>query len=218
MLGMAPLDATDYPNQRKENPMPNMEKLTENLRREGFLVSHFATATACCQYMNEQLNGVSIGFGGSQTVRDMGLYEQLATHNQCYWHWDPNAGQVLKQASEAQVYICSLNGVSENGELINIDGRGNRLAACLFGHEKIYFIIGANKIAPDYDAALWRARNIAAPLNAKRLGANTPCATTGHCHNCHSPQRICAAMTVYWEKPGGTGDIEVVIVDEELGF
>jgi hypothetical protein len=197
--------------------MANVEKLRENLKKKGYETSYFETAEECCAYLNEKLDGVSIGFGGSQTVRDMGLYEQLAQHNQCYWHWDKAQGLVLKEASEAQVYLCSLNGVSENGELINIDGRGNRLASCLFGHDKVYFIIGTNKIAPDYDAALWRARNIAAPLNAKRLGAKTPCATTGRCHDCSSPDRICAALMVYWEKPGGI-DIEVVIVNQELGY
>ena len=82
------------------------------------------------------------------------------------------------EATSAEVYISSLNGVSENGELINIDGGGNRVASTLYGHKKVYFIIGENKIAPDYDAALWRARNIAAPLNAKRLEKRTPCVQT----------------------------------------
>ncbi len=198
--------------------MPDIEKLRKNLEREGYRTSFFETAEDCCKYLNEQLDGESIGFGGSRTVRDMGLYEQLAKHNDCYWHWDKARGRVLQKASEANVYICSLNGVSENGELINIDGRGNRLASCLFGHEKVYFIIGVNKIAPDYDSALWRARNIAGPLNARRLEMKTPCTVTGRCHDCQSPDRICAALLVYWEKPSGAGDVEVVIVNQELGF
>ena len=198
--------------------MPNIEKLTKNLLKEGFLVSHFATAEEACAYLNSAIDGVSVGFGGSQTVRDMGLYEQLCAHNDCYWHWDKVNNVIPTEATNAEVYICSLNGVSENGELINIDGGGNRVASTLYGHKKIYFIIGVNKIAPDYDAALWRARNIAAPLNAKRLEKKTPCVTTGRCMNCASPERICKALVVLWEKPVLSGDIEVVIIDQELGY
>ena len=198
--------------------MPNIEKLTANLQKEGFLVSHFATSEDACAYLNRVIDGVSVGFGGSQTVRDMGLYEQLCAHNDCHWHWDKENNVIPAEATNAEVYICSLNGVSENGELINIDGGGNRVASTLYGHKKLYFIVGVNKIAPDYDAALWRARNIAAPLNAKRLNKKTPCVTAGRCMNCSSPDRICKALVVLWEKPVLSGEIEVVIIDQALGY
>ena len=125
--------------------MVDLEKLAKNLTQEGFLVSRFATAEAACAYLNRAIDGASVGFGGSQTVRDMGLYEQLSTHNDCYWHWDKVNNVIPAEATNAQVYICSLNGVSENGELINIDGGGNRAASTLYGHQKVYFIIGTNK-------------------------------------------------------------------------
>lgn len=198
--------------------MADIEKLKQNLLREGFLVSCFDTAQEACAYLNSAIDGVTVGFGGSQTVRDMGLYEKLSAHNQCYWHWDKVNNVIPPEATNAQVYITSLNGVSENGELINIDGGGNRVASSLYGHQKVYFIIGENKIAPDYDAALWRARNIAAPLNAKRLEKRTPCVQTGRCMNCASPDRICKALVVLWEKPVLTQDMEVVIVRQSLGF
>lgn len=198
--------------------MADIEKLKQNLLREGFLVSCFDTAQEACAYLNGAIDGVTVGFGGSQTVRDMGLYEQLSAHNQCFWHWDKVNNVIPAEATNAQVYISSLNGVSENGELINIDGGGNRVASTLYGHQKVYFIIGENKIAPDYDAALWRARNIAAPLNAKRLEKRTPCVQTGRCMNCASPDRICKALVVLWEKPVLTQDMEVVIVRQSLGF
>ena len=198
--------------------MADIEKLKQNLLREGFLVSCFDTAQEACAYLNSAIDGVTVGFGGSQTVRDMGLYEQLSGHNQCYWHWDKVNNVIPPEATNAQVYITSLNGVSENGELINIDGGGNRVASTLYGHQKVYFIIWENKIAPDYDAALWRARNIAAPLNAKRLEKHTPCVQTGRCMNCTSPERICRALVVLWEKPVLTQDMEVVIVRQSLGF
>lgn len=199
--------------------MADIARLRSNLEAEGFQTSYFETAEDACAYLDRELDGRSIGFGGSQTVRDMGLFERLASHNTCIWHWDKARDVLPKEATDAQVYICSLNGVSENGELINIDGAGNRLASNLFGHEKVYFIIGVNKIAPDYDAALWRARNIAGPKNARRLERRTPCAVKAdRCYDCRSPERICAALLVYWRKPSLSGDIEVVIVNQELGF
>lgn len=199
--------------------MADIARLRSNLEAEGFQTSYFETAEEACAYLDRELDGRSIGFGGSQTVRDMGLFERLASHNTCIWHWDKARDVLPKEATDAQVYICSLNGVSENGELINIDGAGNRLASNLFGHEKVYFIIGVNKIAPDYDAALWRARNIAGPRNARRLERRTPCAVKAdRCYDCRSPERICAALLVYWRKPSLSGDIEVVIVNQELGF
>ena len=92
------------------------------------------------------------------------------------------------------------------------------VASTLFGHKKVYFIIGVNKIAPDYDAALWRARNIAAPMNAKRLEKKTPCVQTGRCMNCSSPERICRGLVVLWEKPFAIEEMEVVIVNQSLGY
>ena len=199
--------------------MPDFETLTRNLEREGYQVSRFETAQEACDYLDRSLDGVSIGFGGSQTVRDMGLFERLSTHNRCVWHWDKERNVQPKEATDAQVYICSVNGVAETGEIINIDGGGNRVASTLFGHEKVIFVVGRNKIAPDYDAALWRARNIAGPLNARRLAKKTPCAVGElKCHNCKSPDRLCAALVVLWEKPALAGQVEVVLINEEIGF
>lgn len=199
--------------------MPDIQTLRASLERRGFQTSYFETADDCCRYLNGALDGRTIGFGGSQTVRDMGLFERLSTHNTCIWHWDKVHNIIPKDATDAQVYICSLNGVSESGELVNIDGGGNRLASGLFGHEKVYFIIGINKIAPDLEQAIWRARNIAGPKNARRLGKKTPCAVKAdRCYDCKSPERICAAMTIYWQKPALIPEVEIVIVNEELGF
>ena len=89
----------------------------------------------------------------------------------------------------------------------------------MFGHEELYLVVGRNKIAPDYDAALWRARNIASPRNAQRLGRKTPCAAKGdRCYNCSSPERICRGLNVLWKKPFGIKRAEVVLIDQELGY
>lgn len=196
--------------------MADLKKLRENLAREGFVTSYFETGEEACAYLGTKLDGKTIGFGGSVTVQELGLYDKLATHNTCLWHWQKSD---VVDASRADAYICSLNGVSENGELINIDGSGNRVASGLFGHQELYFVIGVNKIAPDFESALWRARNIAAPKNAQRLGRRTPCAAKGdRCYNCDSEERICAALTVYWRKPKAIPHVEVVIVNQDLGY
>lgn len=195
--------------------MADLEKLQKSLEAEGFAVSHFDTAAQAADYLDAVLDKKTIGIGGSVTIQEMALAERLGKHNQILWHW---AGSTAQEAAGAQIYLTSVNGAAETGELINIDGTGNRVASGLFGHEKVYFIVGRNKVAPDYDAALWRARNIAAPKNAQRLGRKTPCAAKGdRCYDCKSPERICRALVVYWEKPNSM-DMEVVLVDEDLGY
>ena len=195
--------------------MADLAKLQKNLEERGFTVTRFHTTAQAADYLDAALDGKSVGIGGSVTIQEMGLAERLREHAQVLWHW---AGSTTQDAAGAQVYLTSVNGAAETGELINIDGTGNRVASGLFGHEKVYFVVGRNKVAPDYDAALWRARNIAAPKNAQRLGRNTPCAAKGdRCYDCKSPERICRALVVYWEKPGSM-DMEVVLVDEDLGY
>ena len=195
--------------------MADLNKLQANLERRGFAVSRFSTADQAAGYLDAQIDGKTVGIGGSMTIKELGLADRLAGHNTIAWHWN---GDSREAAAQAQVYLCSVNGAAETGELINIDGTGNRLASTLFGHEALYLVIGANKVAPDYDAALWRARNIAAPKNAQRLGVQTPCAAKGdRCYDCKSPQRICRALVVYWEKPRSM-DMEVVLVRQDLGY
>ena len=199
----------------------NMEKTIENLQKNGYLVSTFATAAEAAEYLNQQIDGKSVGFGGSVTLQDMGLYDSLSAHNECHWHW-PKSGcsvpEVIKAAAAADVYLTSVNALSENGEMVNIDGTGNRVASTLYGHQKVYFVVGSNKIATDLTAAIDRARNIAGPLNAKRLGRKTPCAVKGDkCYDCKSPERICNGMVVHFKKMGSC-EMEVVLIDEALGY
>ena len=194
-------------------------KVSENLKARGYAVQCFATAQEAADYLNGAIDGVSVAFGGSVTLDQMGLFERLSSHNHAMWHWrEGTAEDPRKEGLTADVYVTSVNGMDEDGDLINIDGAGNRVAASLFGHKKVYFVVGRNKLAPTYEEALWRARNIAAPKNAQRLQRKTPCAAKGdRCYNCSSPERICAALVVYWKKPTSM-DFEVVLVDEPLGY
>ena len=184
------------------------------LQSKGYTVSQFTTARQAADYLDEKIDGVSVGIGGSMTIEEMKLYDRLAGHNTVHWHWK---GGDVTAAAVADVYLSSVNALAATGEIVNIDGIGNRVASILYGHKKVYLIVGKNKIAPDFDGALHRARNIAAPLNAKRLGKATPCVKTGRCMDCKSPERICKELAVLWGCPM-QADIEIVLIDEALGY
>lgn len=199
--------------------MTDFSAVQKNLEARGFRVSVFATVAEAADYLDQSINGTSVGIGGSVTAEQLGLYETLSAHNEVFWHWKAaDKAAARGDAATAEHYITSANGLAETGELINIDGVGNRVAATLYGHKKVWFVVGRNKLAPTYDEALWRARNIAAPKNAQRLGAKTPCAITGdRCYDCKSPGRLCRGLVVLWEPMLNT-ETEVVLVDEELGY
>ena len=197
--------------------MADLKKAAENLRARGFTVQLFQTGSEAADYLDRAVDGKTVGFGGSVTLQQLGLYERLSAHNQVFWHWQGTPVST-GEAAGAQGYCSSVNGLSEDGDLINIDGNGNRVAATLFGHEKVYLVVGRNKLADTYDGALWRARNIAAPKNAQRLGSKTPCAAKGdRCYDCKSPGRICRGLTVLW-RPMNGAETEVVLIDEDLGY
>jgi len=193
------------------------ETVKKNLEAKGFQVTTFATAAEAADYLDGVIDGTTVGVGGSITVKEMGLFDKLSAHNEVFWHW-VNGPQERVKAAGAKVYITSANGLAETGEIINIDGAGNRVASTLYGHEKVYIVIGRNKLAATYEEALWRARNIAAPKNAQRLGRKTPCAVTGdRCYDCKSPDRICRGLVVLWGPMMGM-ETEIVLIDEDLGM
>ena len=192
------------------------------LEARGYQVTVCPTKEDAAAYLNRKIDGTSVGFGGSMTLKELGLDALLRTHNEVFNHWNApegmSADEVRGAAMTADVYLTSVNGLAETGEIINIDGVGNRVAGMLYGHKKVYLVVGRNKLAPTYDEALWRARNIAGPRNAQRLGAKTPCAVRGdHCYDCKSPGRICRALVVLWRCMMNS-NMEVVLIDEDLGY
>lgn len=196
----------------------NFETVRRNLEERRFSVRVFATGQEAAAYLNEVIDGRTVGFGGSVTLDALGLYDTLGAHNTVVWHWKQEPGPARREAMGTQVYLTSANGLAETGEIVNIDGAGNRVASTLFGHEKVYFVIGRNKLAPTYEEALWRARNIASPKNAQRLGRKTPCAVKGdRCYDCKSPERICRGLVTLWGPMMGM-ETEILLVDEDLGM
>lgn len=199
--------------------MGNFDVVKTSLEARGYMVRVFSTGKEAADYLDAAVDGTSVGFGGSATLDALGLYERLGTHNQVVWHWkqeDKDAAR--REAMTTGVYLTSVNALAETGELVNIDGAGNRAAAMLFGHEKVFYVIGRNKLAPTYEEAVWRARNIAAPQRARQLGKKTPCAVKcDRCYDCKSPERVCRGLVTLWGPMMGM-EAEVLLVDEELGL
>lgn len=198
------------------------DTVKKNLEAKGYKVSCFESAEQAVDYLDSVIDETSVGFGGSMTLEKIGLYDRLESHNKVSWHQRMPEGktgkEIRREANAAEVYISSVNGLAETGEIVNIDGNCNRVASIFYGHERVYLVAGVNKLAKDYDSALWRARNIAAPLNAKRFGVKTPCSKAAdHCYDCKSPERICRGLSVLWAKPM-TGEFEVILINESLGY
>ena len=195
----------------------NLEKTIRNLELRGFSVSHFETGAQAAEYLKTALSGQTVGIGGSVTVDATGIYDMLP-EGSAFWHWKVPGAETMAKAAAADVYLSSANALSEDGEILSIDGNGNRISNQLYGHKKLYIIASTNKICPDFDSALYRARNTAAVRNCARFAdKKTPCKLDGKCHDCRSADRICRGLVVLWA-PMSSMPTEVVLIDEELGF
>lgn len=200
----------------------NIEKTIHSLEKYGYTVRFFNTGSEAAQYLESTIRGKTIGFGGSRTLTDLQLLERLEINNTVLAPDFPKEGENFRSTAmrsmNTDYYFLSANALSENGEIVNIDATGNRLGGSLFGHKKIYYVIGTNKIEPDLEKAIWRARNIAAPKNAIRFHLNTPCALKGDkCYNCNSSDRICSSLLIHLRKVD-SAEAEVILINEELGF
>ena len=196
----------------------DVEKTIRNLKLRGYSVRHFATGEEAAAYLDAQIDGTTVGIGGCMTAKELGLYDKLAAHNEVFWHWIVPGQETIEKANAAAVYISSANAMTEGGEILNINGNGNRLAGQVYGRKRLFIVAGTNKICPDFESALSRARNVAATRNALRFESKkTPCKLDGKCHDCRSADRICNALLVLWAPMGGMTS-EIILIDEELGF
>ena len=163
--------------------------------------------------------GSSVTMGGALSAHEIGLVEAVKTGD--YRFIDRNAyadkRQAMLDAYDADWFLSSVNAMTEDGVLVNIDGNSNRVSAIAQGPKHVLFIVGMNKVCSDIDGAMKRARNVAAPTNAQRFGLDTPCARTGSCMNCKSPDTICCQflITRFSRHPGR---IHVILVNDSLGF
>ena len=202
--------------------MDRETRFVQTLTRRGYEVTIFDTGAAAAEYLDKAIDGKTVGFGDSETMLSMGLYDKLATHNEVHDPMHRPEGESFRATARktllTDVFLTSLNAMSETGELVNIDGTGNRVAGSLFGHEKVYFVVGLNKLCPTLDDAIYRARNVAAPQNSARHGFSNPCAVAGdRCYDCSAKDRICNALVVHYRKMRGIR-MEVVLIREALGL
>ncbi len=200
----------------------NYEEFTALLEKHGFHVHSAGNRDEAKKVALGLAEGAqTAGFGGSVTVNELGIYEELEKKGvKVYWHWKDkeHMNEMRRNSIFTDVYFASVNGISGGGSLINIDGTGNRAASQFFGPKKVVLVIGKNKYGKTFEDAMDHVKNVAAPVNAKRLGRKTPCAVTGKCADCNSPDRICRVTTIIDRPTTGVGEMHLILVDEEIGY
>ena len=181
------------------------------------------TATEAVEKVSSLIaDGSSVTWGGSMTIRDMGIPDALRQRgtlnvlDRDLVETPEEKAEMYLRAFSADVYLSSANAISEDGVIVNIDGNGNRVAAITWGPKQVIFIIGVNKIAQTVEAALTRARSTASPINAARFEIQTPCQVDGVCHNCNSADSIC--NYVHFLRNSPRGKHKVILVGEDWGY
>ena len=196
----------------------------KNLKKHGFDAHFVDTVEDARQLINSMINGFdSFGFAGSSTTRELGIIEELKSGGKkIFDHWQEGLSReeslnIRLEQGRCDCFLCSANAISATGEIVNVDGVGNRTNAMTFGTKKVIIVAGMNKVRPDLHSALRRVSEIAGPMRAKSLNMNLPCAETGVCSDCNSPQRICRVTTILHRKPMMT-DVSVILINKELGY
>ena len=201
-----------------------VERTLKALEKNNFDARYVATPGEALKVIFAVIpEGATVGVGGSQTLVQIGFFEEA--EKRLFKLMNPSPAALSPEEFIAErrkillcdVFLASSNAVTEDGKLLNVDGTGNRTSGMTFGPKKVILVAGVNKIVKDLDAAQKRVREWAAPMNARRLGLKTPCAATGLCADCSSPQRICNAYLVLAKRPART-EFTVLLVGEELGF
>lgn len=193
----------------------------ENNNMKGYLVNN---TKELIEKISELVDEKSlVGCGGSQTLFETGVIDHLRSDR--YEFLDryitgltpQDIKDMYRKTFFADAYFTSTNAITENGELYNVDGNGNRVAAMLYGPDKVIVITGVNKIVKDINEAVKRNENISGPANAKRIGTKTPCESKGYCMDCSSPDRICCEYTVI-KKQRTPNRIHVIFINEDFGY
>ena len=213
------IELNDWTSEKK------CRRLVENLAKKHFTAVYCATAQEAADYILKEAGAaVSVGFGGSLSVADLKLTTPLAAQGkEILNHGFPDLAPeqrmaIMKRQQTCDLFLTGTNAVTLDGCLVNIDGNGNRVAAMIYGPSKVIVVAGRNKIVEgDVNDAIRRVKNLSAPPNAARLSKQTPCAATGFCADCDSPQRICHITTIIDSKPSLT-DMHVLVVNEDMGL
>jgi len=201
------------------------EKAVESLGKNGFAAVYCPTAASARDYiLREATTAHTIGFGGSLSVADLGVIDELRGQGkELLIHGVPGLSleeriAIMRRQLTCDLFLTGSNAVTLSGYLVNIDATGNRVGSMFFGPRQVIVVVGRNKLVDgDAQDAIKRVKDWASPPNAKRLNYNTPCAKTGFCCDCNSPDRICRITTIMDRKPRLT-DVRVVVVNEDLGL
>jgi len=200
------------------------DETVKNLVKHGFDALKVADRSAACSELLKRMpSDKTVGAGGSVTLRETGILDLLKKQgNTLYDHWEQGLGsdetlRIRKAQQSCDVFLSSANAVTLTGEIVNVDGICNRISSMAFGPKEVIIVAGRNKIVMDVPEAIARIKNIATPMNARRFGADTPCAESGRCMDCNSPQRICRGTLILERKPFATNML-VLIVQEDLGY
>ncbi|MFR8002942.1 MAG: lactate utilization protein [Hydrogeniiclostridium sp.] len=195
----------------------------EALKKHGFDAFWCATKEDACKKAMELIQeGSSVSWGGCASAEECGILDSLRQGSYTLIDRDTaknpeERADLMRRAFFADWYLAGTNALSEDGQLVNVDGNGNRVAAMAYGPKNVLVVAGVNKIVKTAEDALVRARTVASPINAQRFGLKTPCSVTGACSNCDSPDCICnIIVTTRHSKPAGR--IKVLLVGEFLGF
>lgn len=204
--------------------MPDLMQTTADaLQRNGFEVYTVSSAAEARNLMLALIpEGTSVGAGGSMTIRELGVVEALQSAGHAIaWHWLPceDRAAVLQDAAQADFYLTSSNAVTSDGQLVNIDGNGNRVAAMLHGPKNVIAAVGINKLVDGgVNTAIARIKQYACPPNARRLGIDTPCARTGHCDmNACSDMTLCS-VTAALRRPAKGRRFIVILINQAMGY
>ena len=185
------------------------------------MTGYYAESTDAARELALSLipEGSVVTMGGGMSVHEIGLVQVIRDGNYTFIDRDAEVDKrkAMLDAYDADVFLSSVNAMTEDGVLVNIDGNANRVSAIAQGPKKVLFIVGMNKVCSDVDGAMKRARNVAAPINAQRFGLSTPCTKTGACMNCKSPDTICCQFLIT-RFSRHAGRIHVILVNDMLGF
>ncbi len=199
-------------------------RVVEALQKNNFTASYVNTKQEALDKLATLIPGdATVGIGGSWTIKEVGIDTLLeARGNTVFNHNKPGLSpeeslELRRKEMTSDVFLTGTNALTLKGELVNVDGSGNRVAAMIFGPRKVIVITGINKVVTNVEAAMERIELFAAPLNNKRLSRSNPCTVTGECMDCQGPTRICNVTTIMHKKPLAA-DVEVIIIGEELGF
>jgi L-lactate utilization protein LutB len=201
-----------------------VERTINALKKNNFEAVFVPDSKSACQEVMKQIpDGMTVGVGGSVTLTQIGLLDDLGKRN-IQLVWPMRQGKtpdeifnLIRKSFSADVFLSGTNAVTEDGKLFNVDATGNRVGAMFIGPKKTVIVCGVNKIVKDVETAEKRVKEWTAPQNAKRLGRKTPCAETGVCADCKSPDRICNIYVTLAKKPSRI-DVVVILVGEQLGI